>query len=142
MLIIDLIVGVALGYIPGVDNFAHLGGFLMGLLCAAILYPVISETKRHKMIMWAVRIAAIPLAVVLFVTLIRNFYSTDPFAGECSRVLMRGMAAHNGCRFVQHADGVDICRVYLQGRIISVKGMQYILNIFPLRGMVTHVLPS
>ncbi|KAF8610650.1 rhomboid-domain-containing protein [Ceratobasidium sp. AG-I] len=80
MLIIDLIIGVALGFVPGVDNFAHLGGFLMGLLTAIVLYPVISTTKRHKLIMWFCRLAMIPVAVVLFVVLIRNFYKSDPYA--------------------------------------------------------------
>ncbi|QRW27194.1 clathrin adaptor complex small chain [Rhizoctonia solani] len=72
MLCVDLIIGV--------DNFAHLGGFLMGLLTAIVLYPVISTTKRHKAIMWICRLAMIPVAVVLFVVLIRNFYTSDPYA--------------------------------------------------------------
>ncbi|KAJ1310202.1 hypothetical protein OPQ81_006945 [Rhizoctonia solani] len=80
MLCVDLIIGVALGFVPGVDNFAHLGGFLMGLLTAIVLYPVISTTKRHKAIMWFCRLAMIPVAVVLFVVLIRNFYTSDPYA--------------------------------------------------------------
>lgn len=67
--------------IAGVDNFAHLGGFLMGLLTAIVLYPVISTTNRHKAIMWFCRLAMIPIAVVLFVVLIRNFYKGDPYAG-------------------------------------------------------------
>ena len=33
--------------------------------------------------MWAFRLAAIPLAVVLFVVLVRNFYTSDPYAGKC-----------------------------------------------------------
>ena len=53
----------------------------MGILVGMVLYPIISETKRHKMIVWACRIAAIPLAIVLFVVLIRNFYKSDPYAG-------------------------------------------------------------
>lgn len=60
---------------------AHLGGFLMGLLVGMVLYPIISETKRHKAIVWACRIAAIPIAIVLFVVLIRNFYTNDPYSG-------------------------------------------------------------
>ena len=79
-LIVDLIVGIAMGFIPGIDNFAHLGGLLMGLLCAIVLYPVISTTKRHNILMWIARFAAIPLAVVLYVLLVRNFYTTDPFS--------------------------------------------------------------
>ncbi|KIJ68535.1 hypothetical protein HYDPIDRAFT_106736 [Hydnomerulius pinastri MD-312] len=85
---VELIFGIALGYVPYVDNFAHLGGLCMGLLVGTTLYPVVSPTKRHKAIMWAFRLAAIPLAVVLFVVLIRNFYTSDPYAA-CS-----------GCRYL------------------------------------------
>lgn len=85
---VELVFGIALGYIPYVDNFAHLGGLCMGLLVGTTFYPVISPTRRHKTIMWAFRLAAIPLAVVLFVVLIRNFYTSDPYAA-CS-----------GCRYL------------------------------------------
>lgn len=53
----------------------------MGLLVGTIFYPVISPTKRHKAITWGFRIAAIPLVIVLFVVLTRNFYTSDPYAG-------------------------------------------------------------
>ncbi|KAI0788669.1 rhomboid family-domain-containing protein [Abortiporus biennis] len=82
-MIIELLIGFAIGFIPFVDNFAHIGGFLMGLLVGMVLYPVISPTRRHAIIVWTLRIAAIPLAVVLFVVLIRNFYTSDPYAA-CS----------------------------------------------------------
>ncbi|KAI6047705.1 hypothetical protein EDC04DRAFT_2619574 [Pisolithus marmoratus] len=85
---VELVFGIALGYIPYVDNFAHLGGLCMGLLVGTTFYPVISPTRRHKMIMWVFRLAAIPLAVVLFVVLVRNFYTSDPYAA-CS-----------GCRYL------------------------------------------
>jgi hypothetical protein len=61
---------------------AHLGGFLMGLLVGTIFYPVISVTKRHRLVMWTFRIVAIPIAVVLLVVLIKNFYTSDPYAGK------------------------------------------------------------
>jgi RsiW-degrading membrane proteinase PrsW (M82 family) len=53
----------------------------MGLLVGTTFYPVISITKRHKLIMWCFRLIAIPVAIVLFVVLIRNFYTSDPYAG-------------------------------------------------------------
>ena len=53
----------------------------MGLLVGTVFYPVISESKRHKAIMWCFRIAALPIVIVLFVVLIRNFYTSDPYAG-------------------------------------------------------------
>lgn len=64
---------------------AHIGGFVMGLLVGTTLYPVISASKRHKLIMWIFRLAAIPLAILLFVVLTRNFYTSDPYAGEFAK---------------------------------------------------------
>ncbi|PFH50798.1 hypothetical protein AMATHDRAFT_60450 [Amanita thiersii Skay4041] len=87
-MIIELLIGIAIGYIPYVDNFAHIGGFVMGLLIGVIFYPVISTTKRHRLITWGFRLAAIPLAIILYVVLIRNFYTSDPYAA-CS-----------GCRYL------------------------------------------
>jgi hypothetical protein len=56
----------------------------MGLLVGATFYPVISTTRRHKLITWCFRLAAIPLAIILYVVLVRNFYTADPYAGELS----------------------------------------------------------
>lgn len=53
----------------------------MGLLVGTVFYPVISTSKRHKLIMWIFRLAAIPFAILLFVVLTRNFYTSDPYAG-------------------------------------------------------------
>jgi hypothetical protein len=61
---------------------AHIGGFVMGILVGTVLYPVISVTKRHRLLRWMFRLVAIPLAVLLFVFLIRNFYTGDPYAGQ------------------------------------------------------------
>ncbi|KAF9076196.1 hypothetical protein BDP27DRAFT_1256133 [Rhodocollybia butyracea] len=85
---IELVIGFAIGYIPYIDNFAHLGGFLLGLLVGVTFYPVISTTKRHRLIMWSFRIIGIVLAIILYVVLIRNFYTSDPYA------------ACPGCRFL------------------------------------------
>ncbi|KIP12521.1 hypothetical protein PHLGIDRAFT_81751 [Phlebiopsis gigantea 11061_1 CR5-6] len=78
-MIIELIIGIAVGYIPYVDNFAHIGGFLVGLLSGIVLYPIISPTRRRKIIVWACRLAALPVIIVLYVVLIRNFYRSNPY---------------------------------------------------------------
>ncbi|EJU01107.1 rhomboid-domain-containing protein [Dacryopinax primogenitus] len=99
-LIIEFIIGFGLGYIPGVDNFAHLGGFLMGLLTCIVLFPVISVTRTHMIVVWVCRILAIPLIIVLFVVLIRNFYTTDPAAGceWCRYLSCIPTSANNYCQ--------------------------------------------
>jgi len=100
LMTIELIIGVAIGYIPFVDNFAHLGGFLMGLLVGTIFYPVISESKRHKAIMWCFRIVALPIAIVLFVVLIKNFYTSDPYAAcpGCRYLSCFPTSSNNHCQ--------------------------------------------
>ena len=54
----------------------------MGLLVGTFFYPVISTTKRHRLIMWSFRLVALPLAIVLYVVLVRNFYTSDPYSGS------------------------------------------------------------
>ena len=54
----------------------------MGLLVGMALYPIISPSTRHRSIVIALRVIALPLIVVLFVVLIRNFYTSDPYAGK------------------------------------------------------------
>jgi len=81
MLTVELAIGIAIGFIPGVDNFAHIGGFTLGLLSAIALYPIISATKLHTNIVWFSRLVAAVLGVILFVVLIRNFYTGNPYQG-------------------------------------------------------------
>ncbi|GAA5949053.1 hypothetical protein JCM21900_003189 [Sporobolomyces salmonicolor] len=77
-LVIEIIVGLALGWVPGVDNFAHLGGFAMGLVVSLLLFPIVHPSRTHKRVFIALRLVALPLAIVMFVVLTRNFYSGDP----------------------------------------------------------------
>ena len=84
---------------------AHIGGFVMGLLTGTVLYPIISTTKVHRTVTWFFRLAAIPLAVILYVVLIRNFYTSDPYAGTTFRVfaindLLNRFTACSGCRYL------------------------------------------
>jgi len=105
-LIIDIVMGVALGYIPFVDNFAHLGGLFMGIFVALIFYPVISRTRRHRVIRLICRFAAIPVPIILFVVLIRNFYTGDPYSAcsGCRYLSCFPTSANNHC----HGTGLVI----------------------------------
>ena len=53
----------------------------MGLLVGMALYPIISPSTRHRTIVLALRVLSLPLIIVLFVVLTRNFYTSDPNAG-------------------------------------------------------------
>jgi len=77
-LLFEIVVGFGLGYIPGLDNFSHIGGFSMGLLLSVILLPAIHQTKRHRIIFYVLRVLALVSAFVLFGVLINNFFTADP----------------------------------------------------------------
>ncbi|KAH9081996.1 rhomboid family-domain-containing protein [Lactarius deliciosus] len=99
-MLVELIIGIAIGYIPYVDNFAHIGGFVMGLFVGTTFYPIISTTKRHRLITWGFRLAAIPIAIILYVLLIRNFYTSDPYAAcsGCRYLSCLPTSANNHCK--------------------------------------------
>ncbi|GAA5867703.1 hypothetical protein JCM3774_003383 [Rhodotorula dairenensis] len=83
MLVVEVIVGFGLGWVPGIDNFAHLGGFAMGLLVSLLLFPIIHPTRTHKLVFAGLRMLVLPLIIVFYVVLVRNFYTSDP-ATACS----------------------------------------------------------
>ncbi|WVR09136.1 hypothetical protein IAU60_006198 [Kwoniella sp. DSM 27419] len=74
LLAVEFLIGFGIGYIPNaVDGLAHLGGWAIGILLGIILYPSISETKRHRHILWGVRLAALVLTILAFVLTSKNF---------------------------------------------------------------------
>ncbi|KAH9004362.1 hypothetical protein EDB86DRAFT_3062642 [Lactarius hatsudake] len=94
-MLVELIIGIAIGYIP-----SHIGGFVMGLFVGTTFYPIISTTKRHRLITWGFRFAAIPIAIILYVLLIRNFYTSDPYAAcsGCRYLSCLPTSANNHCK--------------------------------------------
>jgi hypothetical protein len=105
---------------------AHLGGFVMALFVGTIFYPVISVSKRHRIGMTTARILAIPVAVILFVVLIRNFYTSDPYAGESYFFSVYSISDAAG----QLARDAGICRVSPQARTIIVKELVCVISLF------------
>ncbi|CAG8579224.1 11039_t:CDS:2 [Paraglomus occultum] len=69
-----------LGLLPGLDNFSHIGGFIMGILTGLVFMPTLKFTKLQGRVTWALRLIAFPIALILFITLTKNFYTADPSA--------------------------------------------------------------
>ncbi|KAG8910139.1 hypothetical protein FRC00_008786, partial [Tulasnella sp. 408] len=65
LLTVELALGIGLGFLPGTDNFAHLGGMCLGLLTSVAVYPMITETKTRATVVLVFRATAIALAIVL-----------------------------------------------------------------------------
>ncbi|KAF9159308.1 hypothetical protein DFQ26_006707 [Actinomortierella ambigua] len=76
-----------LGLLPGLDNFAHIGGFLAGILSGLIFMPAIFFSKRDKLIKLGLRVIALPLLILILVLGITNFYSGNPATCSWCRLL-------------------------------------------------------
>ncbi|KAG9320691.1 hypothetical protein KVV02_002921 [Mortierella alpina] len=64
----------AFGLLPFLDNFAHIGGFFAGILTGLVFMPVVYFSKRDKLIKLGLRVAALPLIVLIIVLGLTNFY--------------------------------------------------------------------
>lgn len=60
-LLTNMFLGIVIGLLPFVDNFAHIGGFIAGCLCGLIFIPAVTFNTRDKHIKQALRLASIPI---------------------------------------------------------------------------------
>ena len=49
------------------DNFAHIGGWIQGFLLSVVFIPIISQTKKHRVISFILRLIALAGSIVLFI---------------------------------------------------------------------------
>ena len=76
-IVLITIISFAFGFIPGVDNFSHIGGFFMGIWTGLLLMPTIHFGKWDKRRKRILRFVAGGLAVVFFVLIVTAFYSSN-----------------------------------------------------------------
>ncbi|KAI8328179.1 hypothetical protein BC941DRAFT_497163 [Chlamydoabsidia padenii] len=68
----------------GLDNFAHLGGFVVGLVMGMMIAPMRPmASTRTRWITWGLRGLALIILVVLFVVCITTFYNSADPANIC-----------------------------------------------------------
>ncbi|CAO3645360.1 unnamed protein product [Mucor hiemalis] len=88
-LLISTIICLVLGLLPGLDNFAHIGGFVVGLLLGMAVAPMRPmASKKVKIITWIVRVVALVILIVLFIVSIREFYSAEDPSKVKNRLLV------------------------------------------------------
>lgn len=113
--IITLVFNLVLGLLPGIDNFSHLGGFVMGLLLGLAIMGSPKNIRRLKRkrvpgrprtnlrklgcwkkffykrptswwLWWIVRFITFAVAVTLFVIFTENFYSKRISCDGCKYI--------------------------------------------------------
>ncbi|OBZ90790.1 hypothetical protein A0J61_01169 [Choanephora cucurbitarum] len=83
-LVFVVVISLVLGLLPGLDNFAHIGGLVMGLLIGTLISTVRSESSpRAKILAWSSKLVSLVLIVVLFIVCLRAFYNTSDLSTVC-----------------------------------------------------------
>ncbi|KAI8646841.1 rhomboid family-domain-containing protein [Parasitella parasitica] len=79
-LLVSTIISLVLGLLPGLDNFAHIGGFAVGIFMGMMICPMRPMASKKVIVFtWIVRCIALAILVVLFAVSIKEFYSAaDP----------------------------------------------------------------
>lgn len=84
-LLIITLIALCIGLLPWIDNFAHVGGFLFGLVAAVVFLPYIVfglwDKKRKRFLL----LLCIPLLIGFFLTSLIVFYkaSSSSFCSWC-----------------------------------------------------------
>jgi len=74
-LVATVLFNFALGLLPGIDNFAHLGGFVQGIIGAIIFLPRLGKKMvRSGIPRWILAVVFIPIDILLFVGALLGFY--------------------------------------------------------------------
>ncbi|KAF8930190.1 hypothetical protein BGZ47_000699 [Haplosporangium gracile] len=85
-----ILVSFAFGLLPFLDNFAHIGGFIAGILTGLVFMPVVYFSKRDKYIKLGLRVIALPLIAMLIVLGLTNFYKGANNCSWCSCLPING----------------------------------------------------
>jgi len=84
-LILTIVISLAIGVLlPGVDNFCHVGGFIMGIITGFVFLPNLSYGKCQARWRVCIICTCIPLAIVLFVVSLVAFYAGVDANGWCT----------------------------------------------------------
>lgn len=94
-LLLSTVISLAIGLMPFVDNFAHIGGFIAGLLCGLVLLADRSDSKREgicctagirqKLVGFIAGVALLTYVIVLYTSLYEN-HNIHSWCSFCEKV--------------------------------------------------------
>ncbi|KAK9702284.1 hypothetical protein K7432_011333 [Basidiobolus ranarum] len=82
-MIILLIINFAIGLLPSIDNFAHIGGFVCGVFTAFVLLPTVHTSNTDKWVKRLLMVVGLVVVVLLFWLGLKYFYSGEDPSSFC-----------------------------------------------------------
>ncbi|ORY00783.1 rhomboid-domain-containing protein [Basidiobolus meristosporus CBS 931.73] len=74
-MVLVLLINFAIGLLPSIDNFAHIGGFVCGVFAGLALLPTIHTSSTDKWIKRILRALGLVVVVVLYSVGLKYFYA-------------------------------------------------------------------
>ena len=74
-LVVTIVASLSVGLLPYIDNFSHVGGFIIGLLTGLLILPTINFGKWDRRWKICARSFSIPILITFYTYLVVNFYT-------------------------------------------------------------------
>ncbi|KAJ1570025.1 hypothetical protein HK096_005366 [Nowakowskiella sp. JEL0078] len=81
-----ILTSLSIGFLPYIDNFAHVGGFVTGIFAGLLLMPTIHYGKWDKRKKLILMIISGPALVILIVFLTLTFYQNSGTCDWCKYI--------------------------------------------------------
>jgi len=78
-----ILFSLSIGLIPFIDNFAHVGGFIMGILTGLVFMPSIIFSKRDLRVKRILKLISIGLIIFSFIWVFKQFYESKDDCKWC-----------------------------------------------------------
>ena len=85
-MLVTTAISLAIGVLPYIDNFSHVGGFMTGILTGLIFMPTIHFGKWDRRRKRFLMLVAFPGVIILFVIGLRSFYLSSISCDWCKYV--------------------------------------------------------
>jgi len=82
--VISVLISLAIGLLPGIDNFAHVGGFIQGIIGACIFLPMVGQPTPSGKKRWTLTLVCIPIDILLIIGAFLAWYLAVPADQWCS----------------------------------------------------------
>jgi len=92
-----IIISLAIGFLPYIDNFAHMGGFLTGIVSGLVFMPSITFGKWDKRRKRLLALISLPILIVMFYVTLDAFYKGNTFCPYCKYLNCLPIPGSFGC---------------------------------------------
>ena len=81
--VLNIVIAFIMGWLPGVDNFSHIGGYIFGLFMGFLLMPKIYFSKEDRIRKTIIQYLSLPILISLLAICIFGFLKNNVQCPYC-----------------------------------------------------------